>query len=128
MLKNKRFLVLGFDLLLIILLFAAKSITHFLINDSFVCFFRKFGILCPACGSTRAVYNFVLGNFTASFTSNPFIFLLIIYLAAITVILNLEFVFKLKFAEKIRKRAFNCKILIAMVICYAVFGVFRNFL
>ena len=41
---------------------------------------QTFGILCPSCGGTRCVINFMLGNFSASFTYHPIFFITIIYL------------------------------------------------
>lgn len=41
---------------------------------------EKTGLLCPTCGGTRCVKNFLEGNMIASFSYHPIFFLTIIFL------------------------------------------------
>lgn len=41
---------------------------------------QTFHILCPSCGGTRCVINFIHGNFYESFLYHPIFFITIIYL------------------------------------------------
>lgn len=46
-----------------------------------ICFFHRFtGLYCPACGSTRALYHFLHGNFIEALHANIFIVVFIAFL------------------------------------------------
>lgn len=59
---------------------------YFFVNSSYVeelpaCYIREnFHVICPSCGGTRCVTNFVKGNFQQAFQYNPIIFIMICYL------------------------------------------------
>ena len=40
----------------------------------------NYNFYCPSCGATRCVINLVNGDFLQAFLSNPFLFILIMYL------------------------------------------------
>ena len=45
------------------------------------CFWEEnFNLTCPGCGSTRCIISLFSGDFIQSFTYNPFLFILIVYL------------------------------------------------
>lgn len=48
--------------------------------------FENFNILCPSCGSTRCVINFLQGNIFLAFYYNPIICITIIYLIIVNFI------------------------------------------
>ena len=108
--------------------FIAKWLATAIINNFSGCIFRLGGYLCPACGGTRAVYNFLSGNFAKAFSYNPYIVLILVYLIVLLVILNVEFLFGVKKVTPIRKAMVNYKTIIALVIGYALFGIIRNFI
>jgi len=126
--KKSLILITIFDIIALISFLSVKYITQLMLDIMPGCIFYKYGFICPSCGGTRTVHNFVTGNFIASFSYNPYIFGIIIYLIAAVIILNLEFLLKLSFAKKIRKIIFNYKVIIGIAIGYAVFGILRNFL
>ena len=52
-----------------------------LINLIPPCFWKEnFNLTCPSCGSTRCIISLFSGDFIQSFTYNPFLFILIVYL------------------------------------------------
>jgi hypothetical protein len=126
--KKSLLLITVFDIIVLSVFFSLKYITAIMLDTLSGCIFLKYGFICPSCGGTRAVHNFVTGNFIASFNYNPYIFGIIIYLIAAVIILNLEFLLKLSFAKKIRKLILNYKVIIGLAVGYAVFGILRNFL
>lgn len=70
--------------LLIILYFFVKSKYIELIPECWV--YKNTGILCPACGGTRCVQNFLQGNFIEAFFSHMIFFIGIIYLGIIDIV------------------------------------------
>lgn len=71
-------LELGIILLVLILFIIIKCNIIKLIPACFIN--RRFGILCPSCGGTRCVLNFLGLNFKASFYYHPIFFCTIIYI------------------------------------------------
>ena len=82
---KKMFLIeLGIIFLVLIIYIA---IQYGIVNLIPKCVINKnFGILCPSCGGTRCVINFVRGNFIESFSFHPIFFITIIYLIIVNVI------------------------------------------
>lgn len=85
-LKVKRMLKieLGIIFLVLIIFIVVKSnivkyMPTCIINE-------KIGILCPSCGGTRCITNFILGNFKQSFLYHPIFFVTIIYLFVINLV------------------------------------------
>lgn len=76
--KNMLILELGIIFLVLIIFIIVKLNIIKCIPPCFIN--EKFGILCPSCGGTRCVTNFLLGNFKASFLYHPIFFVTIIYL------------------------------------------------
>ena len=68
-------------LILLVLVLIFVFVNSSLINIIPSCYwYENYGIHCFSCGSTRCIINFINGNFSSSFLSNPFTFILIIYL------------------------------------------------
>lgn len=107
----------------------ALSVTHiarFISGNSSPCIYKYFGIQCPSCGATRCVYNFFKGNFAEAFQFNQLFFILIILALILLVLLNLRFVFGLKFAEKPLRLAIHPATAVVFVVAFLVFGILRN--
>ncbi len=68
-------------LILLVLVLIFVFVNSSLINIIPSCYwYENYGIHCFSCGSTRCIINFINGNLFSSFLSNPFTFILIIYL------------------------------------------------
>lgn len=81
--NNKKYLKLLLiqSLILIVLVLIFVFVNSSLINIIPSCYWMKnYGLHCFSCGSTRCIINFINGDFFSSFWSNPFTFILIIYL------------------------------------------------
>ena len=63
--KNMLLLELGIIFLVLIIFIVVKSNITKYFPTCFI--YERTGILCPSCGGTRCVSNFVFGNFKASF-------------------------------------------------------------
>lgn len=90
------------SLLIIIMEVIFISILYFSINYINLipkCWiYKTTGILCPACGGTRCVINFLQGNFKVAFFYHMVFFIAIVYL----LILNVVYIINL---NKNRKKA-----------------------
>lgn len=103
------------------------KIAAFMLGDIPRCIVYRMGYLCPSCGGTRAVNYFFHGNFGLSFRHNAFFFVMIIYLLVFLLMLNLGYLFRRPFGVKAVRTMVNYRIVIAIVSCYALFGILRNF-
>ncbi len=124
--KKPKFIVLFFDLLLVIFAFCGKFIAELMIKNIPNCHFRRYGILCPSCGGTRAVYATFNGKFSEAFNYNQFFFLLAFYVVALIVFANLAYVFEIKGAQTVFKKFSDYKVIILLAVLWFVFGVLRN--
>lgn len=127
--KNKRLFVLILDIVILAIGFCMKPMAILMFKTKVAeCFFYKNGIICPGCGGTRCVYNFFSGNLPQSFQFHPFVFCLIWYAVLILLLLNLYCLFNLKIAGKINRWLVDYRVIVAILIAYAVFGISRNFI
>lgn len=99
-LKQKRLIVLGVDLLLIIcflvLFFLAPKLMAILPD----CIMRELGYPCLGCGGTRCLYAFVHLDFINSFLFHPFAFICILLAIYLMIVTHLAWVFGIKKAQK----------------------------
>lgn len=82
--KKMLYLELGILFLVLIIFIIIKSD---MIKFLPACIINKtFGILCPSCGGTRCIINFINGNFKESFIYHPVFFITIIYLLLVNLL------------------------------------------
>ncbi len=122
-----RLWVLALDGFLLIFAWKLAEILRFMLESPEECTFLQKGIICPACGGTRSVLNFVSGRFRQSFSYHPVVFCVIIYLIVLVFLWNLDYVLDLRFAKKIHRKMTDYRVIIAIAVCYVVIGVGRNF-
>ena len=127
MTKKKRFVIL-LDLALVVFALAAVPLTGWMFAAIPDCPATKLGLLCPSCGGTRCVRYFFSGRFGDAFLVNPFFFLLILYLGAALVLLNVGVLLNVERSEKIARTMTGWRAVVICAILFAVFGVVRNFL
>ena len=127
MTKKKQFVLL-LDLALVVFALAAVPLTGWMVAAIPDCPVTKLGLLCPACGGTRCVRYFFSGRFADAFWVNPFFLLLILYLGAALVLLNVGVLLKVERSEKIARAMISWQTVIVLAVLFAVFGVVRNFL
>lgn len=126
--KKKKLYVILLDLALAVLALAAGPVTGWMLWFIPDCPVTKLGLLCPACGGTRCVRYFFSGRFADAFWVNPFFLLLILYLGAALVLLNVGVLLKVERSEKIARAMTSWQTVIVLAVLFAVFGVVRNFL
>ncbi|MBQ7128798.1 MAG: DUF2752 domain-containing protein [Clostridia bacterium] len=124
--KNSKIIVITIDFLLISFTFFGKFIAELMIKYIPNCPFRNYGLLCPSCGGTRAVYLIFNGNFIVAFNYNQYFFLLAFYIIAVIIFANIGYLFRIKAAEAIFKKITNYKIIISLAVLWLIFGIFRN--
>jgi len=85
---NKKLIVTELVVIIVIV------VGHILVNSKYInlmpeCYFREhYGILCPSCGGTRCVINFLNGNFLEALKYHVVFFITILYL----IMLNIVFI------------------------------------
>lgn len=99
-LKQKRLIVLGVDLLLILFFIALILVTPHLMGVLPECFLRYVGLPCLGCGGTRCVNAFVHFNFVESFWLHPFAFISILLAIYLMIVTHLAWVFGIKKVQK----------------------------
>ena len=118
--------MLSIDMLLLVIYLCLGKITGLMIDSGVSsCNYMKLGILCPSCGGTRCVKNLAKGRIFDAFMYNQYIFLMITYFVVIVILFNLDYVFNLEFAAKLRKKITDYKVIIMMSIGWAIFGIIR---
>lgn len=84
---------------------------------------KTFGILCPSCGGTRCIINFINGNFIESFIYHPIFFITIIYL----LIVNALYIFNTLTNKKILECIYpKLNFWIVFIIVILIFTIIRN--
>lgn len=120
--KNMLLLELGIIFLVLIIFIIIKLN---LIKYIPACFIKEnLGFLCPSCGGTRCVINFIQGNFKASFLYHPIFFITIIYLF----IVNILYIFNTLTNAKIAIFLYlTTKFWIMFIVVLLLYTVIRNF-
>lgn len=83
-------------------------------------FYKKFGLLCPACGGTRFMISLLDLNFVQAFYTHPVFFLLLMYL----VILDISYAINIIFNKKIY--LFRWWHIVFWGMLLLIFTIFRN--
>lgn len=123
---DKKKVVLLLDGALLIVATLVVPMAQWMLRTLPDCSFAKIGVLCPSCGGTRCVRAFFSGEFAAAFSFNPFFFVLIWYLGAALVLLNVGVLWKVKWAERAARAMTGGTAVIIAAITFAIFGVVRN--
>lgn len=119
--KRMIFIELGILFLVLIIYIAMRTGTLNLIPRCIIN--EQFNILCPSCGGTRCVINFVQGNFSDSFKYHSVFFITIIYL----IIVNIIFIINsFRKKESLTFLYPKSKFWIAFIIVVVIFTVLRN--
>lgn len=90
------------------------------------CQWVRLGGKCVTCGGTHFVKALLNGRFAEAFQHNQFLFLLTVFLAVSFVLLNLYWLFDVKFAKVILSRVYRFPTLIIMLSLMVGFFLARN--
>lgn len=120
--KKQRKMLIGIQI--VIFLFIVGS--YIILNTNMIkfipgcTFYKKFELLCPACGGTRFMISLLKLNFVQAFYIHPVFFLLTMYL----VILNISYIINTIFNKKIY--LFRWWHIVFWGILLLIFTIFRN--
>ncbi len=123
--KSKKFLVLSMDVLLVPFLLLCKWLSTLMLTTSSECLLLRFGGKCVACGGTHFVKALLSGQIIEAFHHNAFLFILTIVLVVSFVLLNLYWLFGLKFAGKVLSKIYCVRGLIIATAALTVFFIIR---
>lgn len=121
--KVKTMLILELGIVFLVL------IIFIIINQNLIKFLppcpinKFFGVLCPSCGGTRCVTNFVLGNFAESFFYHSILFITILYLLLVNLLYIINTLAKTQIATFLYPKT---KFWIAFLIILLIFTIIRN--
>lgn len=119
--------MLFIDFAMIVMFLFAAPATKLLSAIIPECIFSKHGFQCPACGGTRCTYMFASGRFDEAIGYNAFVFMMWLYIIAVVLLLNLYKFFGIRAAGRLCGLAVDYRTVIAIAVCFAVFGIVRNF-
>lgn len=114
------------DLLIVPCGFFFKWLSLKMLATNVPCNWTYFGLQCGTCGGTRCVKNFLSGNFSEAFKLNQLVFIGIIVIIITFILLNLAFFFNLSFAKKTLRIMYDYRVIIAVIIIFAIFTIVRN--
>lgn len=90
------------------------------------CYVAQMGLVCPACGGTRAVSALFRGDLIAAVRFNPFVVLLIAYAVLAVVVFHVEVLLRQKWARAIRTRMLDYRVIIGWAVAAVLFTILRN--
>lgn len=124
--QKRNYLLLAADVLLIPGLFLCRWLAGFMLTWDTQCQWVRLGGKCVTCGGTHFVKALLNGQFAEAFQHNQFLFLLTVFLAVSFVLLNLYWLFDVKFAKVILSRVYRFPTLIIMLSLMVGFFLARN--
>lgn len=125
LLNKKNFVILG-DILLIPFLFFCQRLSAFMLSNHSECKWALLGGKCVTCGGTHFVNALLSGRLSEAFFSNPFLFLLTVFLLFSLLLLNLDQLLGVKFAKKILSKLYTIPMLILWLSAMLIFLLARN--
>ncbi len=126
--KNKKKLyVFVLDLIVAAAVVSTPYLLSMFMNKAPDCWLLNMGIICPACGGTRCLSNFLRGRFFVAFRYNQMFFLLGIYTLILLLMLNMSVFSKWSFPAKIVKIMVHPRTVITIAILFVCVGFLRNF-
>jgi len=86
-------------------------------------FYHFTGLYCPGCGSSRAVYQIVHGNFLYALNLNP---LMIISIPFIFYLLMAKLNIKIRGKVIFKRKVFTKKFYVFLIVMIALYSIIRN--
>ena len=126
--KISRLHVVIIDCLVPIAFLVCYITSRFMHSLSIICYVKKMGFECPACGGTRCVISFTDFDFVSSFNYNPYIFITIIFTAITLVFMNVTVFSESQTCEKLFTKLISFRLVIIWAIGFVLFGIIRNFI
>lgn len=126
LLQFRKPIILVADALVIPALFFCEWLSDQMLATTSTCAWTLLGAKCITCGGTHFVNTLLNGQFVEAFNHNQYLFLLAIFFAVSFVLLNLYWLFDLRFAKAALKKMYNIPVLIIACVGVLAFLVLRN--
>ncbi len=122
--NKKSLIIIITELIIIKILYYSINFNYIeLIPECWV--YKNTGFLCPACGGTRCVINFLQGNFKEAFFYHMIFFIGIVYL----LILNVVYLINLNKKQKILEWVYpKYWYVIIFTLILVIYSILRNIL
>ena len=126
--KRRRALwqLLLLDGVLLTLAGVARPLSRWMLSALSDCYVAQMGLVCPACGGTRAVAALCRGDLLTAMEMNALVVLLIAYAVLAAVAFHIEVLFQQKWARAIRTRMLDYRAIIGWAIAAVLFCIWRN--
>lgn len=124
--KKKKYLILIADILFIPALILCEHLTDFMLSRSNPCPWTLLGGKCVSCGGTHFVNSLLNGRIAEAFEHNQFLFLITLVLAVSFVLLNLYWLFNMRFPKAVLSKIYTIPMLIVTLSLMLVFFFIRN--
>lgn len=126
--KSRRALwqLLLLDGVLLALVGLARPLSRWMLAALSDCYVAQMGLVCPACGGTRAVAALCRGDLIAAVRLNALVVLLIVYAALVIVVFHIEVLLQQRWARVIRTRMLDYRVIIGWAVAAVLFTLVRN--
>lgn len=124
--NKRKYWLLAADLAIIPGLLLCKLLSGLMLSYTSECPWATLGGQCVTCGGTHFVNALSSGQIGAAFTYNPFLFLLTVFLVLSLVLLNLHWVFEVKFAKTVLTKVYTYPTLLIGLGLMLLFFIARN--
>ena len=126
--KSRRALwqLLLLDGVLLALAGLARPLSRWMLAALPDCYVAQMGLVCPACGGTRAVAALCRGDLIAAVQLNALVVLAIAYAVLAIVVFHIEVLLRQRWARIIRTRMLDYRVIIGWAVAAVVFTLVRN--
>lgn len=125
-LKYYQYLLIAADILLIPGLIFCEWLSDRMLATTSTCMWTLLGGKCITCGGTHFVNSLLNFRIAEAFRHNEFLFVLTALLLVVFVLLNLSWLFRVKFATAALKKIFTIPSLIIVMALLLLFLLIRN--
>ena len=125
-LKYYQYLLIAADVLLIPGLIFCEWLSDRMLATTSTCMWTLLGGKCITCGGTHFVNSLLNFRIAEAFHHNEFLFVLTALLLVVFVLLNLSWLFRVKFATAALKKIFTIPSLIIVMAFLLLFLLIRN--
>lgn len=125
-LKYYQYILLAADVLLIPGLIFCEWLSDRMLATTSTCMWTLLGGKCITCGGTHFVNSLLNFRIAEAFNHNEFLFIFSALLLVVFILLNLSWLFRVKFATAALKKIFTIPSLIIVVVFLLLFLLIRN--
>jgi hypothetical protein len=124
--SGRKYGILAADVLCIPGLILCERLSTYLLSLPGECQWARLGGKCVTCGGTHFVNALLNGRLGEAFQYNAFLFLLSVLLAMVFLLLNLHWLWDVRFSGKILAKLFSIPTLVVLLCLMLAFFLARN--